>query len=403
MNHWRERYDDLARRLPGLAREARPVLCGLGLCVDVYIRLSEAGPLLAAPAGSPAAALAAELLGRAASGVGGEIRVDWPQGADWLDRHLPEVLGLGGTGAQAAQVLAILGAPTLLALPERSARQLRLIHPEVRAAASSGIVPLREIDPAGRPRPAHYIVEFTAGIPAGPVVPPRSSRVIVRFADDPLEPDPEFIRESVQLAPRAGAAILSGFNELPPGDLPSVLRWVRSLAGEWQAAGLQQRHLELGDFPTLGEMQEVLAGLSGSASSLGLSYSELCKLLPDDGSLATLAHRLADRHGFRRVAIHADHWALAITRDDPQRELEALMAGSLIAATRAWKGHIAVPERCPPGAEFASPPAPEMTRRGDWHVVCCATPYLCQPAATIGLGDTFLAGSMLVLSQPDRG
>jgi ADP-dependent phosphofructokinase/glucokinase len=29
--------------------------------------------------------------------------------------------------------------------------------------------------------------------------------------------------------------------------------------------------------------------------------------------------------------------------------------------------------------------------------VCCPAPYLEKPAATIGLGDTFLAGTLLVL------
>ena len=41
---WQRRYDDLAARLPGLAERARPVLCGLGACVDVYARLERLAP-----------------------------------------------------------------------------------------------------------------------------------------------------------------------------------------------------------------------------------------------------------------------------------------------------------------------------------------------------------------------
>jgi ADP-dependent phosphofructokinase/glucokinase len=49
---------------------------------------------------------------------------------------------------------------------------------------------------------------------------------------------------------------------------------------------------------------------------------------------------------------------------------------------------------------FSAPPEPAISLDGAWHVACCATPYLRTPAATIGLGDTFLAGTLLVLSQP---
>ena len=188
------------------------------------------------------------LLERARRGLGGEIRFDWPGGAAWLDARLPRRVGLGGTGAQAAQTLGVLGAPTLLALRDRSAAQLALIHPQVKVAGPSGIVPARMIEGTGSGRPAHYIVEFTAGVPAGDVVPPRSSRVIVRFEDDPLEADPWFARESIALAPSAGGAIVSGFNALPEGALPGILAWVRPLADSWRGAGLSQVHLELGDF-----------------------------------------------------------------------------------------------------------------------------------------------------------
>ena len=186
---WRRLYDDLARRLPDRARTARPTLCGFGACIDVYIPLHEARPLLEAPSGTPAVALAGELLGRAARGIGGEIRVDWPDGPAWLDSRLPQRLG---TGAQAAQTLAVLGAPAVLALNHRSRPQLDLIDPAVRVATAEGLVPVGAVTVSGAGKPAHYIAEFTAGIPIVGIVPPRSSRIIIRFADDPLERDPWF-------------------------------------------------------------------------------------------------------------------------------------------------------------------------------------------------------------------
>jgi ADP-dependent phosphofructokinase/glucokinase len=255
------------------------------------------------------------------------------------------------------------------------------------------------IEAIARGKAPHYIVEFTAGVPAGDVVPPRSSRVIVRFDDDPLSADPWFTTASVDVAGSAGAAILSGFNALPDGALPQVLAWARPLAGSWRAAGLRRVHLELGDFANRAEMDEVLEALAGSASALGLSQSELLKLVPDGISLVDRVQTLAERYPFDRIAVHADRFALTLTREDPERELEALMAGALVAATRALHGRIAVPQACPPGAVFTEPPEPAIGRRGAWHLACCPTPYLPRPAATIGLGDSFLAGTLLVLSE----
>jgi ADP-specific Phosphofructokinase/Glucokinase conserved region len=398
---WQRRYAELAERLPDVVRRARPVLCGLGVCIDAYVRLEAIVNVLDDAAGPAAGELRKRLIERAGHGIGGEIRVDWQEGPAWLGVRLRPPFGLGGTGAQAAQTLAVLGAPTLLALSDRSAAQIALIHPEVRVAGPEGDVPVRMIESsAGHSKPPHYIIEFTAGAPVAGVVPPRSSRVIVCFDPDPLEPDPWFAPASVELAATAGAAILSGFNELPEGVLPEVLAWVRPLADAWRAARVPWIHLELGDFPHPAGMQEVLLGLAGSCTSLGLSQSELVQLVREDGSVADRALSLAERFALDRVAVHADRFALALTRGDPELELEALMTGSLLAATRAWRGQIAVPAGCPSDAEFSEPPGPAISRRGDWHVVCCATPYLPRPAATIGLGDTFLAGTLLVLSQP---
>jgi ADP-dependent phosphofructokinase/glucokinase len=37
---------------------------------------------------------------------------------------------------------------------------------------------------------------------------------------------------------------------------------------------------------------------------------------------------------------------------------------------------------------------------GGWHIVTCPSPHLQQPRTTLGLGDTFMAGCLLVLGQP---
>ena len=141
-----------------------------------------------------------------------------------------------------------------------------------------------------------------------------------------------------------------------------------------------------------------------------MSRSELADLADPDEAPEAAAIRIAEAYDLDRVCVHADEWAFAVTRSDVERELQALEAGCLLAATRAANGYFAVPERLPDGARFLPPPLPASLRRDGWSIACCPAPYLEKPAATIGLGDTFLAGTLLVLGgenahsrEPERG
>src|SRR5271170_335381 len=65
---------------------------------------------------------------------------------------------------------------------------------------------------------------------------------------------------------------------------------------------------------------------------------------------------------------------------------------------RAATGYLGVPRNLPERVRFIDPPFPAFEWRNGWKIICCPTPYIATPAATIGLGDTFLAGTLLVLS-----
>jgi ADP-dependent phosphofructokinase/glucokinase len=396
--NWHKCYEDLVRRLPGFVRDARLTICGLATCVDGYVRLPEAEALITAENGTPQAALAGELFRRAASGIGGEFRMDWPEGAAWVENNLRfSRWGLGGTGAQAAQTLAILGAPALMSLEDRGARQLSVIHPDVYIATTAGVARCGDIPIAAGRKPAHYIFEFTAGAKAGPVVPRRSTRTIVRFGDDRLDNDPAFVRESIAAAATAGAAILCGFNEVGEQALEQAVTDSITLAEAWKDRGLKTVHLELGDYPNARAMDLVLKRFSGAITSLGMSHSELNALCGKPQDIVGKACELSETLDLSRLCIHADAWAMSITKDDPERELEALKCGCLVAACRAEKGQPCRPRETPAKAVFSIPPWEMFSRRGRHNVVCCASPHLEHPTATIGLGDTFLAGTLIFL------
>ena len=402
LRNWHAAYTGLIARLDSYGRDARWTLCGMGACVDAMLSLHDTVPTLLAWGDQEAGALGQELSRRAAAGIGGEIRVRWDAGPAWLDAAFSPEKGLGGTGPHAARALTALGAPALLALGHRDAEQMACLDGDIFLAEHGSPVRAADIVPGGMPRPKIYIFEFTAGRPVGGggAVAPRSSRVIVRFTDPELEDDPEFERVSVALGARAGAGVLSGFNAIGGGNLDQALDHCRALALGWRNAAVPVVHLEMAGYDTPTLRDRVLEGLRGAVTSVGFSQSEYRALVPGAAPETATIIKTARRLQVDRLCIHADTWALAATRADPEQERDALMTGCLLASTRAARGRPARPEALPAGAVFQAPPVDG--RSDDWSVVSCAAPYLPHPATTLGLGDTFLAGCLLVLGHPDR-
>jgi ADP-dependent phosphofructokinase/glucokinase len=398
---WDRLYAETHERVSELARQARPTLCGFSACVDVNLPMDGAVARLRGASEPAAQALAAELERRAGAGIGGEIAVDWPGGPAWLERHCSGEVRVGGTAAQAAVTLATLGAPAVLALNDRSTAQLAVLSPDVLLATAAGMAQVQHVCGSGRAKPAHYLFEYTAGQAVGRVIPPRSTRVIVRFQDDDLEWDDYFAEASAGVAREAGAAILSGFNAVPPANLPDSLAQVASIARRWRGSGLEVVHLECADYPQAAKLTQVLDALGGdAATSLGMSASELDRLRPGPEAPPLRAVAVGEAVGVRRVWVHGDNWALCASRwGEPDRDLEALLAGCLVAASRAAAGGPA-PVRWPlPGVELSHPSWPLSSQVRGWTVTSCAAPYLPVPIATVGLGDSFLAGCLLEFGQ----
>ncbi len=400
MRDWRRDYTDLIGRIGDYGEHARWTFCGLGACVDAVLSAHDAAPVLLASPDAPARALGDTLVRRAAAGIGGEVRVAWDAGPAWLDATLPSRTALGGGGPHAAIALTRLGAPALLALSHRDAQQMACVDGDLRLARAGRPTWARDIAAHGVARPKIYIFEFTAGRPICDTVAPRSSRIIVRFTDPDTEDDVEFAELSTALAPLAGAGVLSGFSGIGRHALDAALARARALGLAWRAAGLPVVHLEMAGFDTPEQRDRTLAGLRGACSSLGCSQSEYAALVPGDAPETDTVVATAERLGVDRLCIHADTWALAATRGDPDQERTALMMGCLLAGARAAAGRTVRPVALDAGVVFETPP--DEAHRDGWHVVACAAPYLPCPATTLGLGDTFMAGCLLVLGQPPR-
>ena len=289
----------------------------------------------------------------------------------------------------------------MLAIENRDRYLLGLLHRNIRLATDGKAVSAAAAmhDEAGKP--AHYIIEYVGGQEVCGVLPPRSNRVILRLAEDGLEQDAAFAQLSRRLAGQAGAAILTGFNSLPEAELGDIVAWARTLAVRWRDSGVPIVHLELADFPIPEQRWRVLRGLDGAFTSLGMNLDELHALMPGSAPIADKVQTVAAKLALDRVNIHADEWALTLTKADPDTELEALRGGCLLASTRAGLGRMSVPTGVPAGARLTPPPWPPITRRGSRCLVACAAPHLETPRSTVGLGDTFLAGTIIVLAKPE--
>ena len=178
------------------------MLFGLSACVDARIFAHELKPLFAPDAPPEAQSFRRDGQGPRRRSIGGEVRVDWPEGPAWLARHVPITYALGGTGPQAAWSLAEIGAPALIALEDRSAHKLRQVHPDILIAEDGkAFAPPRSYraDRVGPRSSSSNIPRAARSMMSRPT---RSSRIIVRFHDPGLEHDAEFEKLSVALAPK---------------------------------------------------------------------------------------------------------------------------------------------------------------------------------------------------------
>jgi ADP-specific Phosphofructokinase/Glucokinase conserved region len=406
---WPQTYGLVAERLVSQAPSARPMFTGASACVDAIFPIDAARlAKLRQPAADPdGAELLDRIMDRIAHGRGGELVTHWPGGPAWVFGLLgtPDRYQVGGTGPQASWALAMLGAPSVLALADRSAGQLAVIDPRVGLCAGGTVVPAGSVTPHGTPsKLPHCILEFTEGVSHGELTISRSSRIILRFGDEPVERDEEYLALTPKLAAGAGAGLVSGLNGLGQQDHDCAEQaWVLALTRAWSQAGLPVIHHELAEFPTVRRLRE--AARLDTVTSVGMSLSELFMLAgASGGDPRSLARDVARRCGAGRAIVHADDWALAVYLDgpapagDPGHQRAVLTAGSSLAAARARSGQPTA-DLTPAAAVCYTDDRPPDGALGDgWRATCVPAPHLRTPASTVGLGDTFVAGVLLAES-----
>ena len=400
--NWTERYAECAAAVRGSAARAPLTLTGFSACVDaVYTVDARVLEMLTHAAGRDSArletAFARVILERISAARGGELFRQWDDGPVWAENLLgpPSRLQVGGTGPQAAWTLAVLDAPSVVALRDRSPDQLSALHHAIGVCGPDGIAVAADVAAASAAtKPRHYILEFTAGTRWSAGVVARSTRIILRFAHDGIERDEAFAQLTPRLASTAGAGLVSGLNGLGPGQETDE-DWVVDLARRWRTSGLPLIHLELAEYPVDRQLADVCKRYAGVASSIGMSLSELRALTSSNADPVELGLGVAQLGSVDRVCIHADTWSLSVHRHDPSVEVRMLLAGNLLAASRAAHGVPSAELDVHPLATYAADVPRSGELGGGWRVDCVPSPYLYQPRSTVGLGDTFVAGTLL--------
>ncbi len=201
--------------------------------------------------------------------------------------------------------------------------------------------------------------------------------------------------------------MLSGFNALERDEFDRALTWSRQLASAWKDAGVPVIHMELADFASSDNRRRLLEAFAGICNSVGMNVAEFAELTPDavvdEASIPTAMFGIASELQLDRVNVHADRWAISFTRGDPETELKAISYGCYTASVRAHAGYAVDPATASPTAALGPSPWPSIWPAAHGgHFVSCPTPHLAQPATTIGLGDSFLAGTLAFLAGVPR-
>jgi ADP-dependent phosphofructokinase/glucokinase len=394
--NWPDAYAEVAERVARDAPDARPIFTGTSACVDAVFRMGT--DRLEKLAKAKSAGLINRVLDRISRGRGGELLTRWPSGPAWIMELLgePDRYQVGGTGPQASWALAAVGAPSVLALADRSAEQLAVIETRAGLCEFGAVVPASAITASGEPsKHPHCVLEFTAGTACQELTITRSSRIILRFGDEPVERDDEYLAVTAKLAPDAGAGLVSGLNG--PEDQAHEARWLHGLVEQWSRAGLKVIHHELAEFPSVSRLRA--AGGLKPVTSVGLSLSELFMLSGADTDPAGRARDLAEQAGAERVVVHADDWALAVHRGSSDAR-QTLLTGNALAAARARAGQPTAALTPPSDATYTDDRPRDGALGDGWYADCVPAPHLRKPASTVGLGDTFVAGILLADSLP---
>lgn len=347
------------------------------------------------------------------AGDGTDLRIREPAVQAWLLERIGGRNQVGGTGAQAASTLATLGFPAILHLTGRSPEQIAVLAHRERIVLGTpdGLLPVEQAANPDDPTMWHPTLEYAEGLqlPLPGALAARTANRILS-GHDPVNAafriDPGFAAALADPALEIDALLVSGFSQCHDDETRArILAEAARDIARWREArpGLFV-HLELGAMPDFAAVAEIVAVLHPVVTSIGMNIDELRELLAVHGvtlaapgpEMAAQMRGLRERYPVPRLSMHTREFCLTLTEGDPEQERDALLFGSLAAASRSRIATfpvmadlvetLAVGQVNQVGLALARslPAEPGLV----------ATPGIgfAGPVATVGLGDSFTGG-----------
>ncbi len=354
------------------------------------------------------------------NGLGGEIEITSGEVCRELEKRFGCQPALGGTCAQGAAALARVGIPLIAQISDRSQAvcrflddpAIRMVSPEGRLVGAMDMV-------SGKEPVKHFILQYEKGcqIRIGQTdhTIPVSNRLIMDYDDlhKTLPADPAFLRYVEEHAADIASYNISGFNAIIS---PQILRQTVADMGEHYRR-VKHNHpdcvlyLESAHYLSNDSRHMVYEGFAPYLDVLGMNEEELVDLSICQGHPLILGHlpsllkaleMVHDAYPARGLVVHSKDYAIYYGHPIPGIDMEAaLCLGNLLSGTRARIGRYGALEDLegtlsaplsPVGLQLAeSLPAEHKGRK----VFIVPSRYLENPVATIGLGDTFVAGMQI--------
>ena len=354
------------------------------------------------------------------NGLGRELGIANGAVCAELERRFVCEHALGGTCAQGAAALARVGVPCVAQISDRSAQVCRqLDYPEIALVSPQGeAVPAMEMV-SGQEPVKHFIMQYERGsrvqIGDRACVIPESNRIIMGYDDlhKTLPVDPHFLSYIEAHAPLIDSYNISGFNAIVSQDIlrQTVGEMARHYRLVKQANPACILYLESAHYISGDSRHMVFNGLAPFLDILGMNEEELAELAQCRGhalaagngtSLLAALELALEMYPVKGLAVHSKDFAVYYGQELPGIDMAAaLCLGNLLAGTKARVGRYGSPEECRGTLEIPLSPvglalARSMPSRHKGRIVSIApSRYMESPAATVGLGDTFVAGMQI--------
>lgn len=352
-------------------------------------------------------------------GLGGEVDITSREVIDILTEYFDVEYGLGGTCAQGAAALGSIGVPVLAHLTDRSKEVIEHMSGRGIESVENGRTVPVEACISQSEALQHFIVQYTKDdvirIFGKEYRVKLSNRLIMGYdkVHKILPVREDFLEYCEKNADRMYSYDISGFNAVIGQDVmrERLERLVRHYKVVKERNPSCKIYFESAHFINNEIREYTYQTLSGVIDIMGMNEEELADLTDtrgyrvDKDSLPSVLGGLEKLlkvyqvHGF---VVHSKDYALYFGKDMPDIDLEkGLTLGNLLSGTRARTGRYGSFADCKEtlklslsetGLAFAE----QLEKQGSaYKAVLVPSRYMEKPAATIGLGDSFVAGMQM--------